>query len=86
MLISKSMNQLAKKLELVQRIFNTTTPLTLKKVEEVLKSEKVSDWRDEISDAERKSIWEGSDEADWGELLPNESVIKEVRKRQLHVH
>jgi len=59
-----TMNLQAKKLELVQLIINTCKPLTLKKVEEILKKEKEPDWWDEISDAERQSIKKGLQEAD----------------------
>lgn len=75
------MNLQAKKLELVQLIINTRKPLTLKKVEEVLKSEEESDWWDETSDAERQSIEKGIEEADKGKLLPHAEVIKEVKAK-----
>ena len=75
------MNLQAKKLELVQLIINARKPLTLKKVEEVLKNEKESDWWDEISDAERQSIEKGLAEADKGNLIPHIDVIKEVKAK-----
>ena len=75
------MNLQAKKLELVQLIINTRKPLTLKKVEEVLKSEAESDWWDEISDAERQSIENGLAEADKGKLIPHEEVMKEAKAK-----
>ena len=75
------MNLQAKKLELVQLIINTKKPLTLRKVEDVLKREKESDWWDEISDAERQSIEKGLAEADNGELIPHEAVMKEVKAK-----
>jgi len=62
------MNLQAKKLELAQLIINTRKPLTLKKMEEVLKRGNDPDWWDEISDAERQSIEKGLAEADKGEL------------------
>jgi len=73
------MNLQAKKLELVQLIINARKPLTLKKVEEVLKNEKESDWWDEISDAERQSIEKGLAEADKGKLIPHAEVMREVK-------
>jgi len=73
------MNLQAKKLELVQLILNTEKPSILKKVEDVLK--KKNDWWDEISDDERKSIEQGLAEADRGELIPHEQVMKELRSR-----
>ena len=75
------MNLQAKKLELVQLIINTRKPLTLKKVEEVLKRENEPDWWDEISDAERQSIEKGLAEADRGELIAHEEVMKEVKAK-----
>jgi thiamine pyrophosphate-dependent acetolactate synthase large subunit-like protein len=75
------MNLQAKKLELVQLILNTEKPSLLKKVEEVLKKEKITDWWDETSEAERKAIEQGLAEADRGELTPHEEVMKEVKAR-----
>ena len=75
------MNLQAKKLELVQLIINTRKPLTLKKVEEVLKKEKETDWWDELSEAERQSIEQGLAEADRGELIPHEEVMKEIKAK-----
>jgi predicted transcriptional regulator len=75
------MNLPAKKLELVQLIINTQKPLTLKKVEDLLKRENDSDWWDELSEAERKSIESGITEAENGELIPNEEVLQEVKAK-----
>jgi thiamine pyrophosphate-dependent acetolactate synthase large subunit-like protein len=73
------MNLQAKKLELVQLIINTEKPSILKKVEDVFK--KKVDWWDEISEDERKSIEKGLAEADRGELLPHEQIMKELKSR-----
>lgn len=75
------MNLQAKKLEIVQLILNTEKPAILKKVEEVLKNEKVTDWWDEISDEEQHAIEKGLEEADRGELIPHEEVMKEVKAK-----
>ena len=75
------MNLQAKKLELVQMILNTEKPTVLAKVEAVFKKEKGADWWDEISEAERNAIEEGLAEADRGELIPHEKVMKEVRAK-----
>ena len=75
------MNLQAKKLELVQMILNTEKPSVLAKVEAVLKKEKGSDWWDEISEAEKAAIEKGLAEADRGELIPHEEVMKEVRAK-----
>jgi len=75
------MNLQAKKLELVQMILNTEKPTVLAKVEAVFKNEKGADWWDEIGESERNAIEEGLAEADRGELIPHEEVMKEVRAK-----
>jgi len=75
------MNLQAKKLELIQLILNTNKPAVLTKVEAVFKNEKGTDWWDEISDGERAAIEEGLAEANRGELIPHEEVMKEVREK-----
>jgi len=75
------MNLQAKKLELVQMILNTEKPAVLAKVEAVFKKEKGADWWDEISDGEKAAIEESLAEADRGELIPHEEVMKEVRAK-----
>jgi len=75
------MNLQAKKLELVQMILNTEKPAVLAKVEAVFKKEKGADWWDAISEGERAAIEEGLAEADRGELIPHEEVMKEVRAK-----
>ena len=77
------MNLQAKKPELVQLILNTSKPLTLKKVEEVLKRQE-PDWWDDISDAERQSINKGLAEANKGERIPHEEVMKEIIAKYHH--
>ena len=71
----------AKKLELVRLILNTKKPDALAKVEALLKKESDSDWWDEIDEDERKAIDEGLTEADRGELIPHEEVMKEVKAK-----
>ena len=66
---------------MVQLIINIRKPLTLKKVEEVLKRDVESDWWDEISDAERQSIEKGLDEAGKGKLIPHAEVMKEAKAK-----
>ena len=77
------MNLQSKKLELVQLILNTEKPTILAKVEAVLKKEKGTDWWDDISQAEKESIEKGLAEADKGELIPHEEVMKEARSKYL---
>jgi predicted transcriptional regulator len=78
-----TMNLQSKKLELVQLILNTEKSAILAKVEAVLKKEEIADWWDEISQEERESIEKGLAEADKGELIPHEEVLKEVRSKYL---
>ena len=75
------MNLQAKKLELVQHILNTEKPSVLAKVEAIFKKEKTEDWWDEISEAEKEEIEKGIAEADRGELISHEEVMKEVRAK-----
>ncbi len=75
-----NMNLQSKKLELVQLILNTEKPSILARVEAVLKGKTV-DWWDEISPEEREAIEKGLSEADKGELIPHEEVMKEVRAK-----
>ncbi len=75
------MNIQSKKLELVQLILNTEKPAILEKIEDILKKGKSSDWWDEISEAERKSIEMGISEADNGKLIPHEEVMKQVKAK-----
>lgn len=75
------MNLQAKKLELVQLILNTERPSILEKVEAVLKKEKVTDWWDEISEAEQKAIKKGITEAENGKMIPHEEVMKELKEK-----
>ncbi len=75
-----NMNLQSKKLELVQLILNTEKPSILARVEAVLKGKAV-DWWDEISEEEREAIEKGLSEADKGELIAHDEVMKEVRAK-----
>jgi predicted transcriptional regulator len=79
--MTTTMNLQAKKLELVQLILNTEKTSVLEKVEAVFKKEKSTDWWDEISEAEKEEIEKSIAEADNGELIPHEQVMKEVREK-----
>jgi predicted transcriptional regulator len=75
------MNLQAKKLELVQMILNTEKPSVLAKVEAVFKKEKGADWWDELGEDLKAELEESLAEADRGELIPHEEVMKEVRAK-----
>ena len=57
----------------------------LARVEAVLKGKAV-DWWEELSPEEREAIEKGLSEADKGELIPHEEVMKEVRVKYNSVH
>ncbi len=71
----------AKKLELVQLILNTDRPSLLEKVSQLLKQEKEADWWDELPISVQKDIDEAIAEANKGETIPHEEVMKEVRSK-----
>ncbi len=76
-----TMNLQTKKLELVQMILNTEKPSVLAKVEAVFKKEKDADWWDELGEDLKAELEESLAEADRGELIPHEEVMKEVRAK-----
>ena len=73
------MNIQAKKLELVQLILKTDRPNVLEKVSQLLKQERETDWWDELPLSVQKSIDEAIEQADRGETIPHEEVMKEVK-------
>ena len=75
------MNIQSKKIEIVRLILNTDKPSILKKVEDVLKNKKAGDWWDEISEGEKQAIDQGLAEADRGETIPHEEVMKQVKAK-----
>ena len=74
------MNLQSKKLELVQLILNTEKPSILARVEAALKG-KAIDWWDKLSAEEKEAIERGISEAEKGELIPHEEVMKEARAK-----
>ncbi len=75
------MNVQTKKLELVQLILNTDKPALLDKVSQLLKQEKEVDWWEEIHETVQESIDIALKQADNGELIPHQDVIKEARAK-----
>ena len=47
----------------------------------MLKKKQSTDWWDEISESERQAIKQGIAEADRGETIPHEDVMKKVKER-----
>lgn len=62
-------------------ILNTEKPSVLAKVEAVFKKEKGADWWDELGEDLKAELDESLAEADRGELIPHEEVMKEVRAK-----
>jgi len=75
------MNLQAKKLEIVQLIINTDKPALLKVIEDILKGGQHADWWDEIGEDEKRAIEQGLAEADRGELIPHENVMREIKAK-----
>jgi hypothetical protein len=75
------MNLQAKKLEIVQLILNTEKPAILKKVEDVLKKEQVTDWWDDVSENDKKAINEGLEQLDKGEYFTRSEVRSKIKEK-----
>ncbi len=75
------MNVQAKKLELVQLILNTNKVGLLDKVSQLLKQEKEADWWDSIPESVQDSIGIALEQAERGETIPHNDVIKEAREK-----
>ncbi len=73
------MNIEAKKLELVRLIINTEKVSILKKVAGIF--EKKIDWWEETNEEERQAIEQGLLEAEKGDLIPHDVVMREVKQK-----
>jgi len=71
----------AKKLELVQLILSTEKTAILEKVEALLRKDEDSRGLHEMSKAERRAVDRGIEEANKGEFIPHEEVVKEIRAK-----
>lgn len=69
------MNIEATKLELMQLLLNTRKESTLKKIKLIFQEES-SDWWTEMSAEEQAEIDEGLQQAENGEIVSHESVMK----------
>ena len=74
------MNIQAQKIELVKMILEIEDKTILKNVAELVKASQ-TDWWDKISDAEKASIEEGLAQADRGEMIPHEKVMKKIKAK-----
>ena len=65
-----------------QAIVETDDTSILKKIKSYIASlTKKKDWWDEIGAAEKASIKRGIAQADRGELIPHEQVMKEIKNK-----
>jgi predicted transcriptional regulator len=60
----------------VKKYIDTADEKTLKMMYVMLEAEQEADWWDETSDAEKQSIQEAIKQADNGQLIPHEEVMK----------
>jgi len=70
-----------RKLELMRMILNTNKPSILEKVAMIFEREKTSDFWDNLPDNIKESIEAGIKEADKGDLIPHQEVMKKVKAK-----
>lgn len=75
------MNLEAEKLSLIQWLAQVTDEEIIDKIKTLRAS--TSDWWDQITIEERTEIEEGLSQANSGEVIPHEEVMKKYRKRGL---
>ncbi len=73
------MNIEAAKLELMHLLLQTQKESVLLKIKKIFEKEHI-DWWNEISEAEQNEIEKGLSQADNGEYVSNESVMKRFDK------
>jgi len=73
------MNIEAAKLELMHLLLQTQKESVLLKIKKIFEKEHI-DWWNEISEAEQNEIEKGLSQADNGEYVSNESVMKHFDK------
>ena len=67
--------------KLIDKINDTNILNAIKVILSKQAKESESDWWDELSEEERKSIEIGLAEADRGEVRPHEEVMEEIREK-----
>jgi hypothetical protein len=67
------------KLELVQKILETTEQSVLERIKVMF--DQTGDWWDLIGDDERKAIEEGLDQLNSGKSFSHDEVMKEAREK-----
>lgn len=69
----------ARKYQFIQELVKVEDERILEKLELVLKANR-SDWFDELSESEQAEIQIGLDQAEKGEFIPHEDVMKRFSK------
>jgi len=72
------MNTDAIKIEVAQRVLCLENQEVLLKIQNLLDTE--GDWYNDLTDEEKASIQKGLEQADRGELMPHEEVMKAFDK------
>ncbi|MGE4287373.1 MAG: hypothetical protein AB7E36_01700 [Salinivirgaceae bacterium] len=73
------MNIETRKINLIHWITRLTDEEVLKQIENL--KNKDADWWDELPESVRNSVEKGIEQADNGEMIPHENVIKEVKAK-----
>jgi TRAP-type C4-dicarboxylate transport system substrate-binding protein len=69
------------KLDLVKKIINTEKPVLLIKINNLLLNEKSEDWWDKLPRDVQKSIMDGLDDVEKGNLFTHEQVVEEAKQK-----
>ena len=76
-----SMDIPALKLDLVQKILNTTNPSLLFKIDTILKKEVEKDWWDQLPREVQDSIFKGIQDIEEGNVFTHDQVIQEAKQK-----
>ncbi len=64
---------------LIDKVNDTSILMTIRNI--LSKQTEESDWYDQLSESERKLIDQGLAEADSGDLIPHQEVMREVKAK-----
>jgi Ribonuclease G/E len=71
----------ALKIDLVQKILNSTDPSLLFRVNNILKKEAEKDWWDQLPSEVQESIIEGINDIKTGKVFTHEQVMQEAKQK-----
>ena len=71
----------ALKLDLVSKIISTEKPSLLIKINKILQQENNPDWWDDLPEEVQKSIMEGIEDVQKGNVFTNDQVVQEARQK-----